>query len=128
MNLIRALPIVALLAFLPASVSFGQTADPGLALGQPAVKEQVRAAIQEMLGRPAFHSVTGVPDDALGFDGDTALDVAIGTIYRKQGGAWLRIGELWLDPSTEFRIEPSITEPATLPAVPALPPAPPVTE
>ena len=92
---------------LVSSTSFGQT--PTIELGQPVIKEEVRAALQEMLTRPAFHTGAGAPDAAAGFDGDSYMDLATGAFYRRQGGAWARIGDIWLDP--------------TVPPLPAAPPA-----
>lgn len=79
------------------STSFGQS--PTIELGQPVIKEEVRAALQEMLSRPALHTGAGAPDAAVGFDGDSYMDVATGAFYRRQSGAWTRIGDIWLDPS-----------------------------
>lgn len=98
--------LIALAALLFASsTSFGQS--PTIELGQPVIKEEVRAALQEMLTRPAFHTGAGEPGAAVGFDGDSYMDVATGAFYRRQSGAWTRIGDIWLDPS-----------------IPPLPPAP----
>lgn len=64
----------------------------------PALKSALRAALAELLARPALHTGNGDPPAALGFAGDAWLDLATGAIWTAdQAGAWTRRGELWLD-------------------------------
>lgn len=70
------------------------------ALGAPAFKSALRAALAELLARPALHHGTGDPPPGLGFPGDSYLDLGNGAIWTADAaGAWLRRGEVWLDPT-----------------------------
>lgn len=68
-----------------------------LELGFPAIKEEVRRALQELIARPAFFVVDGAPADTVGFDGDSAMILPAGSLYRKENGTWVRKGEFWFD-------------------------------
>lgn len=64
----------------------------------PALKSALRAALAELLARPAFHTGAGDPAASLGFAGDAYLDLTTGAIWTAdEAGAWIRRGELWLD-------------------------------